>query len=139
MDAKFKMVSKLSKRKFKRYTGVYPDVFEVMSLVVSKSEQEEKVKSGRPSNLSIEDQILMTLTYYREYRTFFHLGIDYGIDESNAQRTVERIESILLKSGYFNLPGKKVLISAKEIETLLVDATEMPASRPKKKSVEAVK
>ena len=83
---------------------------------------------------SIEDQILMTLTYYGEYRTFFHLGTDYGLHESNLQRTVEKIEHILLKSGYFKLPSKKILLSNEQVKVILTDATETRAFRPKKKS-----
>jgi hypothetical protein len=135
---KYAVLSKLSKTKFKRYTGVSKDVFEVMVKLVSQYEQKRKKKEGRTANLSIEDQILMTLEYYREYRTFFHLGTDYGLDESNVQRTVVKIESILIKSGSFNLPGKKVLLSADQIETILTDATETPAARPKKKSEKVV-
>jgi hypothetical protein len=56
----------------------------------------------------------MTLEYWREYRTYFHLGKSWGIAESNAYRTVKRIEDILIKSGCFNLPGKKKLVSNAE-------------------------
>ncbi len=104
----------------------------MMVKLVSQQEQKRKKKEGRTAHLSIEDQILMTLEYYREYRTFFHLGTDNGLDESNLQRTVVKIESILIKSGYFNLPGKKVLLSADQIETILTDATETPTARQKK-------
>jgi len=134
---KYAVLSKLSKTKFKRYTGVGKDIFEVMVKLVSEHEQERKKKEGRTANLSIEDQILMTLEYYREYRTLFHIGTDYGLDESNVQRTIVKIESILIRSGYFNLPGKKVLLSAEKIQTILTDATETPAARPKKKSERA--
>ena len=131
---KYVVLSKLSKTKFKRYTGVSKDVFEVMVKLVSQHEQKRKKKEGRTANLSIEDQILMTLEYYREYRTLFHIGTDYGLDESNVQRTVVKVESILIGSGHFNLPGKKVLLSADKIQTILTDATETPTARPKKKS-----
>ena len=134
---KYAVVSKLSKTKFKRYTGVSKDVFEVMVKLVSQHEQKRKKKEGRTANLIIEDQILMTLEYYREYRTLFHMGTDYGLDESNVQRTVVKIESILIKSGHFNLAGKKVLLSADKIHTILTDATETPTARPKKKSEKA--
>jgi len=134
---KYVVLWKLSRTKFKRYTGVSKDVFEVMVKLVSQHEQKRKKKEGRTAHLSIEDQILMSLEYYREYRTFFHLGTDYGLDESNVQRTVVKIESILIKSGYFNLPGKKVLLSADQIQTILTDATETLAARPKKKSARA--
>jgi adenosylcobyric acid synthase len=38
------------------------------------------------SHLSIEDKLLMTLEYLREYRTYFHLGHSYGLSESACYR-----------------------------------------------------
>ena len=37
---------------------------------------------GRPPKLSRADQLLMTLMYWREYRTEFHIAQSYGISES---------------------------------------------------------
>ena len=92
-----------------------------------------KIKDGRHSNLSVEDQILMLFEYYRENRTFFHLGISYGLSESNAYRTIVKLEGILIKSGYFRLDGKKALLADKKFKTIIIDVTETPAQRPKKK------
>ncbi len=39
----------------------------------------------------------------------------------------------MITSGYFRLDRKKVLISAEKIKEILIDATELPAQRPKKK------
>lgn len=135
MEAKkYIQISKLSKTQFRRYTGVNPYVFEIMVILVKEYRHQVKVKTGRPNNLSIEDQVLMLLEYYRENRTFFHLGTSYGISESNAQRNIIKIEDILLQSGYFRLSGKKALLTNKSIKTILVDVTETPAQRPKKSS-----
>jgi hypothetical protein len=135
MEAKkYRQISKLSKTQFRRYTGVKPYVFEIMVILVREYEYQVKVKTGRPNSLSIEDQVLMLLEYYRENRTFFHLGTSYGISESNAQRNIMKIEDILLQSGYFRLSGKKALLTNKSIKTILVDVTETPAQRPKKSS-----
>jgi hypothetical protein len=42
------------------------------------------------------------------------------------------VENTLIKSGRFNVPGKKELLSQEtEIEILLVDVTESPIERPK--------
>ncbi|WP_217652003.1 helix-turn-helix domain-containing protein, partial [Hydrococcus rivularis] len=41
---------------------------------VLEAEKVLQKKTGRPSKLSAEDQILMTLEYWREYRTYFHIG-----------------------------------------------------------------
>jgi len=81
---------------------------------------------------SLEDQILMTLSSLREYPTFFHLGIKWGINESNSYRIVIRTEKFLIKSGVFNLPGKKHLNrnQNEEIETVVVDVSEHEIERP---------
>ncbi|MFM6846091.1 MAG: transposase family protein, partial [Dolichospermum sp.] len=36
------------------------------------------------------------------YRPFFHLAIDWGINQSNVCRIVNKIEKILISSGLFN-------------------------------------
>ena len=62
---------------FKRSTGVQRSTFEKMLEVV-----EESLRNfGRPPKLSRADQLLMTLMYWREYRTEFHIGLTYGVSE----------------------------------------------------------
>jgi hypothetical protein len=131
----YEQLQKLTPTDFKRYCGVHQETFKEMVKIV-KAEKIFQKKSGRPSKLCPEDQILMTLSYLREYLTFFHLGIKWGIDESNVYRIVIRTEKALMKSGLFNLPGKKVLYSKsqiQEIETVAVDVSEHEIERPQKK------
>ena len=100
------------------------------------SSSAEKVlakKSGRPIKLNIEDQVLMTLEYWREYRTQFHIGVSWGLDETNVLRNIIKVENILIKSGLFNVEGKKKVKELdSEIEVLVVDVTEHEVERPKK-------
>jgi hypothetical protein len=103
-----------------------------MVLVVTSAESVRKKKQGRTNVLSIPNQIILFLKYYREYRTFFHLGLDYGLNESNVQRNIEKIEDILLKSGYFRLGGKRVLSVSKDIESVRIDVTECRVQGSKK-------
>ena len=78
----------------------------------------------------------MTLMYWREYRTEFHIGLTYGVSEATVCRTIQKIEDALLKSEQFHLPGKKKLRSSDTaIEIVLVDATEQPIERPQKNNV----
>jgi len=78
-------------------------------------------------------QLLLTLEFWREYRTFFHLGQAWGMHETTVLRTVVRVEDVLLQSGRFSLPGKKILRDAGTVLTaLVVDVSEMPCERPKK-------
>lgn len=130
---KYTNIKTLSHSNFKRYTGVTKFVFELMILVIEKWEKNNQKKEGRPNTLSVADQILMMLSYYREYRTFFHLGLDYGLNESNVQRNIEKIESILIASNYFRIEGKKVLVSSNSIKSIRIDVTECIAQRPKKR------
>ncbi len=43
---------------------------------IVRDQEKQKKKSGRPPQLRIEDQILLTLQYLREYRTYYHIGIE---------------------------------------------------------------
>ena len=126
---RYETVQKLKEKDFKRLTGVQRSTFEKMLEVVEKGLPE----FGRPSKLSRADQLLMTLMYWREYRTEFHIGQTYGVSEATVCRTIKKVEDVLIQSKQFHLPGKKVLQpSDTVIEIVLVDATEQPIERPKK-------
>jgi hypothetical protein len=129
---RYESAQKLTRSDFKRSYGVYPETFEAMVKVV-KVERMLQKKTGRKDKLTIEDQVLITLAYWREYRTYFHLGQDWQLNESTVYRIIRRVEDILIDCGLFALPGKKVLMSAEsEIETIVVDVTEQEVERPKK-------
>jgi hypothetical protein len=129
----YEQVKDLPPAEFKRYCGVQPETFRRMVEVVSNHLRKKRRLSGRPTKLSVEDQVLLTLEYWREYRTFFHLAKSWGLHESSVCRTVRRVEDILTKSRAFKLPGKKVLQpSDHEIEFVVVDVAETPVERPKK-------
>ena len=77
----------------------------------------------------------MMLMYNREYRTFMHIGTDYGISESQCWRIVTDLENILIQSNAFLLPGKKALTKSNvKWSVVLVDVGESPVERPKKNS-----
>jgi Helix-turn-helix of DDE superfamily endonuclease len=131
---KYETVSKLSPLEFRRLTGVKKTTFKEMIAVVKEAENKRTSQRGKPPHLSIEDKLLMTLEYLREYRTYFHLGQSYGLSESACYRNCRRIEDTLIKSKTFSLPGKKALLKSNvEFEVILIDATETPIERPKKK------
>jgi hypothetical protein len=126
---RYETVQKLKDEDFKRLTGVQRSTFGKMLVVVEKGLRD----FGRPPKLSRADQLLMTLMYWREYRTEFHIGQTYGVSESTVCRTIKKVEDVLIKSKQFHLPGKKVLQpSDTVIEIVLVDVTEQPIERPKK-------
>ncbi len=123
-------VKNLKDGDFKRLCGVTKETFAAMCEVVLETKQLNR--RGRKSNLSIENQVLLTVSFWREYRTLFHLGRDWNLHESNVSRTVRRIEDILIRSGKFSLPGKKQLLEGDAIKYTIVDVTESLIERPKK-------
>ena len=90
--------------------------------------------SGRLSALSLEEQILLTLTYWREYRTLYHISMDFDIHDSFTSRITSKVEDILIDSGRFELPKKLPSRVDDNINwsVVIVDATETPIERPKK-------
>jgi hypothetical protein len=116
---------------FQRYTGIKPPTFEKMTETVQKYELANKNPKSRPHTFSIEDRILIMLCYYREYLTYFHLGIKYNIHESTAFRIVVHIENILIKSGAFSLPKSSSIPTDTQLEVVVIDASESPIERPK--------
>ena len=118
---------------FRRLTGVYPETFEKMVEILRKAQIKKKARGGRPNKLSIEDMLLMALEYWREYRTYYHISVSYGLSESNTYYAIRWVEDVLIKDGTFSLPGKKALLNEDaEYGIILPDATETPIERPKR-------
>jgi len=89
--------------------------------------------------LSVEDQLLLVLEYWREYRTQFHIATSWGVSESAVCRLIQKVETLLMKSGKFRLPGKKQLYqNADTWSVLAIDVTESPIRTPKKNSVPSI-
>jgi hypothetical protein len=130
--SKYEKIKEWDNSKFVRLTGVSKETFHKMVSLLKESVEDNRKKSGRPSKLSYEDQILMMLEYLREYRTYYHISTDYGINESNCYRMIRRAEDVLIRSEAFSLPTKNRLMSDMELEVVLIDATETPIERPKK-------
>jgi hypothetical protein len=130
---KFDQVREAKPEDFRRLSGIKRTTFDKMIEILSRAERELKNLGGKPNKLRIEDRLLMTLEYLREYRTYFHISRSYGISESACYRNIRWVEDTLIKDGTFALPGRKELLkSDTEYEVILVDATESPIQRPKK-------
>ena len=141
---KYDNIRNYSEKDFRLATGVSPKTFETMVKILKSKYAEEHSHNvrgrGRKSKLSMEEKLLATLEYLREYRTYFHIAASYGINESNIIRATKWVEDTLIKDGTFSLPGKKALLSPDhEIEVVLIDASESPIERPKKNSEDTIR
>ena len=130
-------IKDITSSQFKRSTGVELKTFKLMVKAVREHDLKLLKKKGsnrsRPFKKSIEDQILITLMYYREYRAQWHIGLSFGVSEPTVCRLIKRIETILSKRKEFALPGKEKLSGTNhQFEVILIDATEQVIERPKK-------
>jgi DDE superfamily endonuclease len=129
----YNKIKMLKAEKFRRLMGVKRGTFLKMLKVLEAAAAKKRWHGGRPPKMAVADRLLMTLTYLREYRTFFHISQSYDISESVCFRIIRWVENTLMQSGLFRLPGKKALLAADTIfDVVLVDATETPVERPKK-------
>jgi len=104
-----------------------------MVSILFDADFEKRKRGGKRHALEMEDRLLMTLEYLREYRTYFHVSSGYGISESSCFRNIKWIENTLVKHPDFALPGRKALLkSDMAYAVVLIDATESPIERPKK-------
>ena len=64
---KYEKIKDFQEKQFRRITGVKRSTFDKMVEIISAAEKIKKARGGRPNNLSVEDRVLMTLEYLREY------------------------------------------------------------------------
>jgi len=128
---KYNKLENYKEGKFRRITGVKRETFEKMTEILKAAEVLRRAKGGPKPLLIVEDMLLATLEYLREYRTYAHIAPSYDLSESQIYRIVKWVEDVLIKSGKFRLPGKGALLSG-DIEIETKDVTECPIERPKK-------
>lgn len=125
---------KLNDKDFKEIIGVKRSTFDSMVniLKVASAAKPKKWRGGRKKKLSIEEQLILTLKYYRFYVTQKALAFEFGVGEATVCDTIKWVEETLIKDGTFSLPGKKKLLEDDSIEVILIDVTECPIERPQK-------
>jgi hypothetical protein len=130
---KYEKMQNYGEGKFRRITGMRRKTFDKMVIILSSAEQIRRSKGGPKPSLSVEDKLLATVEYWREYRTYAHISVGFDLSESQIFRIVKWVEDILIKDGTFSLPGKKALTEPScEYEVIQIDGTETPIERPKK-------
>lgn len=130
----YEKIKTINDEDFLRLTGVKHSIFKYMLDILKKAELEKFKLGGKPNKLTIENRLLIMLDYWREYRTYFHVGNSFGISESNCYRNIKWIEDALIKHPDFQkLSGKKALLNKHfSDKTIIIDVTESPIQRPKK-------
>ncbi|VKK44608.1 degenerate transposase (orf1) [Streptococcus pneumoniae] len=108
----------LTDARFKRLVGVQRTTFEEILAVLKTAYQLKHAKGGRKPKLSLEDLLMATLQYVREYRTYEEIAADFGIHESNLIRRSQWVEVTLVQSG---VTISRTPLSSED--TVMIDAT----------------
>jgi len=124
---KYEKFVELLDEQFKRHLGVKKSTFEKMVETVQSVQRKTKKKIGGPPRLCIEDQIIITLIYWRQYRTQEEVAVMYNVSQQTVGRCIKRIENYLIQNREFSLSEVK-----KEM-LMIIDAVECPIERPKRK------
>ena len=125
-------LEQLSNPEFKRLCGVSRETFGEM-VEILRPYLDRSGKRGGQAKLSVEDQLLVVMEYWREYRTQFHIGVSWRVDETTVGRTIRKVEDILIKCGKFRLPSRRQLYEQGcESQVMVIDAGEVEIERPKK-------
>jgi hypothetical protein len=124
----------LSAGEFKRLCGVSRETFGEM-VEILRPQLERQGRRGGQNKLSVEDQLMVTLEYWREDRSQFHIGASWGLHETTVSRIIKKVEDVLIKCDKFRLPSKRALYQPGwEWKVFVVDVGEMEIERPKKNS-----
>ena len=135
---RYEKASKLKAVDFKQIIGVKRETFDEMVIVLREAYEEKHKRRGRHSKLSIEDQLFLSMKYWRQYVTQKELAYEFEVGEATTHDVIVWVEDTLAKSGKFALPGKKALLEDAEIEIVLVDVLESLVERPKKNNGDGI-
>ena len=130
----YEKTERLNNVDFKQIIGVKRETFAAMVEVLTAEYLLKHARGGRKPKLTLEEQLIMTLKYLRQYVTQKELAYEFEVGEATVHDTIVWVEDMLVKDDRFKLPGKKVLLEDDSIEVILVDVMECPIERPKKNS-----
>jgi hypothetical protein len=128
---------------FRRLTGLDSSTFAALLPQVEQAwldtQQRRRQRPGRRRRpgagpkfaLSVADQLLVLLIYYRTYVSHVFLAFLFAVDDATICRTLRRIEPLL--AGIFRIPERRVELQEDEIRELFFDGTERPTRRPKRR------
>jgi hypothetical protein len=76
---------------------------------------------------------VITLQYWREYRTYRHIAFDYSVGKSTIGEAIIWVEDTIIASGLCNLKSARELReNPSKIKIAIVDVTEQEIERPKR-------
>jgi predicted DNA-binding protein YlxM (UPF0122 family) len=126
-------IKKLKENEYQEIFGIRKSTFEKMLEILECKYKELHEQGGRPSRLSVLDKLVVTLGYYRDYRTMNNIAFDYDVSKSRISDAIKWVENELIKEEIFSLPSKREMTKTETPIVIVVgDVTEQETERPKK-------
>jgi len=97
--SRYEKAVRLSENDFKQIVGVKKETFDAMVEVLSNAYAEKHKRRGRHAKMSIEDQLFMSLKYWRQYVTQKELAFEFEVGEATTHDVIVWVENTLVKSG----------------------------------------
>jgi hypothetical protein len=132
---KFNSAWLLGRRQFRFLTGVKPSVYRRMVEQLRPLWRNKfvapKNRAGRPWGIGgLEDHLVVLLILYRCAVTQDFLGCLYRVDKSAICWAMQRIEPLARRTVGVK---RRIRVSREEAEALIIDCTEQPIQRPRRK------
>ncbi len=94
----YEKAKRLNDADFKQIIGVKRHTFQEMVQVLKEAYAAKHKRVGRPTKLSIETQLIMTLEYLRHYPTQKYLAYEYEVGEATVHDTIVWVEKHMISS-----------------------------------------
>jgi hypothetical protein len=134
-----KRMADLPAAQYKELLGVDKPTFDKMYGILQAAYKVLHIKGGKPPKLSVLDKLVITLGYWREYRTYRNIAFDYGVGKSAIGNSVIWVEDTLIKDGAFSLPSKREMQRSDNVVCVaVVDVTEQEIERPQKNNASGI-
>ncbi|MDR2360789.1 MAG: transposase family protein, partial [Oscillospiraceae bacterium] len=78
----YEKTQKLNDVDFKQIIGVKRETFAAMTEVLTEVYLEKHIKGGRKPKLTLEEQLILTLKYLRQYVTQKELAYEFEVGEA---------------------------------------------------------
>jgi hypothetical protein len=126
-EAVFKALTGLRVSEFDRLgADLLPEYEEAEKERLSRPKRVRDIGGGRNFDLTVRDQILLTVVWLRKYPTQEVLGYLFGISDTSAGRVINRLLPLLEKTGRATMkmpdPGRK---HRRQLSDLLADTPEL--------------
>lgn len=102
--------------RFKRLVGIKRQVFHK---ILDYLKNTEKKHCGPKNKLTLEEQLLMTILYAKDYKSFASVAFDFNISESNCWQNITKIRNKIQNIPELNdLLIKELTISEENDDTV---------------------